>query len=1033
MAEAQFPIRDDHPLVLELISLRTAVARYQHEAHATSVKLQRHSLDTSHALERTHALEIENARLKEEVVVLRTVPEATPHPASLQVQELTLAHRRLSDKLTLTEETFQGTIAELTQSRSDLAKAQHDIDAAYELVARTRAQLVEAEARERELERKARAAEEERKLADLVVQEYADLVRTLEGRPRQVTSPRPSLPLGNESNSSSATLVDSLSEGKSGLQKLLEEFNDETEKLAAETTRLHGEIALLSTRLEAERGRSERDRAQLAESLLRLEAYKIDDNTAAKMVSRYMSVTLVLYYRNSTVMACQHRKFSQSSTDSLQKAMDSMKARHTATTASLRTEIDHFQKALFTERRQSEKLRFALDELTEDISREAYGRRREISLRLAFLGREESLAEGLRRWTRKAKETFCRIISTDSTKDVAGVIQPMFNHVIQDAEGLLESLNGQPTVEDGSIGSLARVVAAQDAISALSRELQVETDRRLDLERRLAQISHELHLSQHPEVASTINRDGDTSIKETQSSTIVVFDQELRPPSTPPIADTQLSRLDLDHCLSFQNASSPIQQPLILISQPDSVLVDKSQAGSGISIGPAEPIEPMQPQISQSIDSSAARPSTKQILAQSDEVEQAADLEFMPIVQNGELDLPTSSPSEEKPPRQYPLTLSEKSEEDSMSIPASAALLGMSKFEAQTQPDVPSIPLPVVDSAVGLLSSVRDPGISSGGSSKPISSLQQPTAPLLNLLDRPENPLLVGLTRVKQRYDDVQRGFHDCDIALKDLQKDLKTVPPTSDMIFVFQKAVERLGDFNEDVRVELEIRITDEARMISGYEALLTIPGAMSEEVNQVELEVEIEAFVNGTDKAVVRATQSFARKLDDLEHDIASLKRALHELSVAVDELPSPPTKASPSWPTWTTGLLSPSRPVSPAQTFGSVMTSPRLRYTSLSHPRKPSDNSPDHGPNPFISLGLRIPMPTIASSPLPPTTSRPRVSSGTYMLGLGARSQSFNFGSLPMKKSPSVSSLRLGKAADNGNDHGATDGDEMSSDVE
>ena len=72
--------------------------------------------------------------------------------------------------------------------------------------------------------------------------------------------------------------------------------------------------------------------------------------------------------------------------------MEGMKARYTANAATLGAQINHLQKALETERRQSEKLRQALDDLTEDISREAYGRRREISLRLAFLGREESLA-----------------------------------------------------------------------------------------------------------------------------------------------------------------------------------------------------------------------------------------------------------------------------------------------------------------------------------------------------------------------------------------------------------------------------------------------------------------------------------------------------------------------------------------------------------------------------------------------------------------------------------------------------------------
>ena len=62
------------------------------------------------------------------------------------------------------------------------------------------------------------------------------------------------------------------------------------------------------------------------------------------------------------------RKFSQSSTDTLQKAMDALKARHTATLTTLNAEIAQLRRTLAHQRDESERVRTALDELTEEWS-----------------------------------------------------------------------------------------------------------------------------------------------------------------------------------------------------------------------------------------------------------------------------------------------------------------------------------------------------------------------------------------------------------------------------------------------------------------------------------------------------------------------------------------------------------------------------------------------------------------------------------------------------------------------------------------
>ncbi|KAH9930674.1 uncharacterized protein B0H18DRAFT_992985 [Fomitopsis serialis] len=938
----ELSINDDHPLALELTSLRSAVDRYQHEAHAASVKLQRHSLDTTHAIERAYALEGENVKLREELATLKAHPDTTPHPASLQVQELTIAHRRLSDKLTDTEEALLARTTELVNAQSDFARIQNSVDAAHELAAQRQGQVQVAQAKQRELERKLRSAEEERKLSDLVVQEYADLVRTLEGRPKTqaASASTTSFPLGNAGNNSSTTLVDSLSEGKSGLQKLLGELNGEHEQLSAEISRLQGELGSLASELDVERNHGLDDRAQLAQSLVDMERYRIDDNTAAKMVSRYM-------------------KFSQSATDSLQKAMEGMKARYTASAATLGAQINYLQKALETERRQSEKLRQVLDDLTEDISREAYGRRREISLRLAFLGREESLAESLRRWIRRSRESFDRLKAAQG--DLPSGVQSVFDGSVRDAEALLETLNGQPSVEPGSTGSIARVVAAQNIAAILARELQMETDRRMQVERRLAQ----RRVSRSPTPAgvsegSAANGDADAGlarplpVRSTSlraSVTIAPKDAVRESPLPEPVKETQsvAPAPAPQIVVSEERAAStpvadvraaPVELPAESAPEADTPSVSADSTPSPVVIDtPCSEPPPAPAALNFAVvpindAATESGPVTAPVVDARVETDPATDILFQPL---------------SAPPILVTLTTNV---EDGLKVPKSAP---------------PPIPLSAT---------VAFPSVGEGEQSPPVVDMVSLPASILEQSTGPQASLLSELRQAKDRYDVLQRGFRDCHLALRDLKRDLSSLGTTSELAIILQKAVERLDDFNEDARVELEIRISDEARISSGYEALLTIPGAMSDEVDEVAMEAEMRAFVDGTDKAVKRATDGFSRKLDDLQHDIASVKRALHDLTAASVDSPvasSPPT-TSPSWTSWTTNLLSPSHSASPgpAPTFGSVMTSPR------------SDDSPSPSNDPFASLDLRIAMPAHVVPALPP-----RVSSTTYMLGLGARS--------------------------------------------
>lgn len=125
-------------------------------------------------------LEAENARLKQEITFLRDNPEPTHAPR--QVTELTLALRRISDKLSHTEGNLVQRTTELAQAMSEKTAMQHEVDRTRADADRIRQREFESRSHETELQRKCQAAEAEARMADAVVMEYADLVRSLEGR-----------------------------------------------------------------------------------------------------------------------------------------------------------------------------------------------------------------------------------------------------------------------------------------------------------------------------------------------------------------------------------------------------------------------------------------------------------------------------------------------------------------------------------------------------------------------------------------------------------------------------------------------------------------------------------------------------------------------------------------------------------------------------------------------------------------------------------------------------------------------------------
>ncbi|KAK0439583.1 hypothetical protein EV421DRAFT_1737747 [Armillaria borealis] len=733
---------DEHPFSLELASLKAAVSRFQDEAHSASVKLQRHALNTSNSHERLIQLERENALLKSELSVLRANPHSDTsesHPAVLQSQELTLALRRLSDKLSLTEDALLERTTQVAEANAELAKAKDAAEGAYALAARIRGREEEGKVRERDLEKQLREAQEHSKMSDLVVSEYADYVRSLDGR----TSMSPRLPPNT-----------SLSEAKSGIHKLFDDFSAESEELHAKVDHLEGELAIAHSKYEAEIRNKENNRVELAKAQTELEKLKLEDTTAAKMVSRYM-------------------KFSQAATNRLQASLVSMKERHAATVNTLRTQISVLSSQLEQSHANTEKLRLALDEVGGDVMREAFGRRREVSLRIRMVAREESIEEWLRRWTLRAEE------GIERGDDASALLEKM----LHDAHGFTADL-------DGSSESMGRIVVAENAVETLVEELRIQTARRFELEKSVVLPPIPAHQKNLPE--------------------------------PPPSEETKENPEEVKTAPETEGPED--QSKMISIHQPSPRLASQST----------------------------------------------------------------------------------------------------SVFDELT------------------------PSESSSSSSTLVTSDPVPFPP------KEQSSLLAELTQ------------------------ELKNQLSATNSSQVLHTAAERLNDYAEDARVELEIRIADEALLAHGFETILTVPGALDDKSGESptleEVEAQVDAFISGSDPAVKKAQQNLSQKLDDIQHDIAAIKRGIHD-----PELLSPiPPSPSSGWISWTSHPSSPS-----ATTFGNVMTNPKLRQAqSMNFPTRkdPYANwACNRGPRPrtlsaLYSLGLaRNASGTLGSGFIPPTPSR------------------------------------------------------------
>jgi hypothetical protein len=209
-------------------------------------------------------------------VVLRRIPHPDSIPQPTQVQELTLSLRKLSDKLDLTEEVVLSRTNDLSRAKGEALRAKAAEEKAYELAARIRGREEALKQRERELEHQVKVAEEKATMADLAVSEYANLVRAMDAKN------------GGQAHNGPSSLEKSFAEGKAGLTRLMLETHEETAKLEQKLDHIQADYEGLEARFHAQARATQLEQEARSQAQLELDRLRVDDNTAAKMVSRYM-------------------------------------------------------------------------------------------------------------------------------------------------------------------------------------------------------------------------------------------------------------------------------------------------------------------------------------------------------------------------------------------------------------------------------------------------------------------------------------------------------------------------------------------------------------------------------------------------------------------------------------------------------------------------------------------------------------------------------------------------------------------------
>ncbi|KLT41010.1 hypothetical protein CC85DRAFT_223623, partial [Cutaneotrichosporon oleaginosum] len=417
----------------------------------------------------------------------RTTPDPPQTtPPSNALAELSLAHRRLSAKLDLTEQQLSASALELASTQQELQKVQKRADSDRAALAELR-RVEDDREEELEWERSERKrVEEQKKLCELALAEYAALVSKLDRRavpppqPRRRSNDilqdtkRASSPIAPEV-SNTADSISNLLIGQRGVHRLFRDFSATLLAKEKEIRELQMRADDLESDLSVAREQLKTETEQRVEAMSERDRALRDDASAAKVVERYMT-------------------FSQKAHETVHAHLGQLRTRGAATQASLRTEATNLRRRLQSEADRASRLRAAAEEMAEELGKESAGRRREVALRLQLIAADEARARRAEQWldrVRRAREPEAKEVLSSP---VLGVLLDEGAQILAPTPApekagwgrrLLARKNvPKPDHKAGAEDeSMARVVLAEELVQHLVHDLQVETERRVELEK----------------------------------------------------------------------------------------------------------------------------------------------------------------------------------------------------------------------------------------------------------------------------------------------------------------------------------------------------------------------------------------------------------------------------------------------------------------------------------------------------------------------------------------------------------------------
>ena len=345
-----------------------------------------------------------------------------------------------------------------------------------------------------------------RRVSDLALQEYSSLVHSLDPSavppsiPRvasssnillstpelstSASSPRPDSP-SSPSPQNASDSISNLLIGQRGVHQL---FHDFTNILTEKEKSIHDAQASIQG-LEITLN-TIRDQLT-AETALRVAAQEDrtkvmrDDASAAKVVERYMT-------------------FTQKTHATVHMHLDNLRTRSSATQGTLRKEVSSLRDQLRMEAERSQRLRLAIDEMSEGFAREVAGRRREVALRLSMLAVEEQRERRVEIWLDKVRQMREGAEGAVLEPDVIETLLDEGLDAVSSGTSMKDKRPGNKRSWTGLLGrkrvdsptprakitdpadeqsSMARILLAESLANSLQEDLRKETDLRVDLER----------------------------------------------------------------------------------------------------------------------------------------------------------------------------------------------------------------------------------------------------------------------------------------------------------------------------------------------------------------------------------------------------------------------------------------------------------------------------------------------------------------------------------------------------------------------